>query len=227
MVLGPVGAKALITTQERYPELKGMLPRVTLGWLKNVSAHSPTIAIPGTKATLTLKKNEDDTFAGALKCEELHYTFESADLYHLSAITSKVFDFTDSFDIQSDLYHKLSKSLDQLVKEAPSGNAGFIEPTQVLPPQAPMKSNKKPKLPRKSTLSLPAVKIEKSEFSALCPVCKSTSFNNSKFTGCKCIKNLSKSVKIEEGLHGSVVIVPGNDWNMDDVEKLILSVKKV
>lgn len=120
-ILGKDGASTLNKAVDRIPSLKSVVtPRAVVAWVSTVGNLGFDGELPGTPDSyFSLVKNEKNNYDGALTINNQLYTFEDADLLHISASVGVALGIDlDPIDerLKSKDLTKLGKSIDLLVK---------------------------------------------------------------------------------------------------------------
>jgi hypothetical protein len=120
-IIGEDGSRALDGAIRRFPLLKDViLPRAIISWVSTVGKLGYEGEVPGIENSyLSFKKNEDDTYTGALTIKDELYVFNKEDLLHVSASLGVALDL-DVMPIESNLKKhdltQLGRGIDVLVK---------------------------------------------------------------------------------------------------------------
>jgi hypothetical protein len=101
--------------------------------------------------------------------------------------------------------------------EMPGQQAKPLQQVGAMPPQAPTKQPKQQQKPAK----LPALKVAKAEMLTRCPICQQPQFSRGAFTGCYCLRDLAKNVRLDRLIGGDVLLRFGARWDLPAIEVLI------
>ena len=210
-ILGQLGAKVLAKTDDALASV--VVPRAVLSWVTTVSNIGYSGQLPGQKDSyFSVKKNEDNTYTGALKIEDELYTFENADLVHIAASVGVALKL-DVPEISPDLKKKdltaLGRTIELLVKsEIINKGQKILAKKEAEVQEAPSSPVKvAPKTVKSSIPKLnPLLKLNKSEVSEPCKVCNKQHFDKMQFIGCLCLKGLAKSITSTPSKDGGVVL---------------------
>ncbi len=205
-----------------------IVPRAVLAWLSTMGKLGYDGELPGTpNSYFSLIKTANETYAGALTIQDQLYTFDAADILHVAASVGvalgieidpiseqlKKKDLTqlgNSIDllVKSEIIKKIKKQrldkTDDAMAGGPGAPAHSGEPHEASEPELP---TKQPGVSKNKTPILPdniaegqghKLKVTKAEASKECEECGQVQFEKDKFSGCMCLKELSKSIKTEK-----------------------------
>lgn len=243
-VLGIEGSSALLKATEKIPILETILvPRTIISWLTSAIRIQYEGEMPGIDDSyIVLNKSEKpDTYSGAMTIGEVVYTFESEPLLHVAAALGVALGVGDKqVDplLKGQDLSNLGKTIDLLVKaklitktlkngiqidkeELPGQAAKPLEPEK---PVSALPQTKQSMPPRKALKK--ELKITKEELSKTCKECGKPHFNNSKFIGCFCFKDLAKSASLIPHNDEFVLKLLGSDWDEETTEALIAALKE-
>jgi hypothetical protein len=217
-IIGESGCKALNGAAERFPLLKSiLLPRAIVAWISTVGKLGFEGPIPSLEGSyLSLTKDEDNTYTGAMTIKDELYTFNKADILHVSASVGvalnlevepiddrlKKKDLTQlgsgiDLLVKSNIIKKNKKSeSEEESKDAGKGKMGGT--LQPLKPESPVKPQMGQEPPKANMASpKPSLKVSKSESQRSCSLCGEGFFKNDSFVGCRCLSALGSFVKTE------------------------------
>ncbi len=228
-ILGDEGNAALKRVVDRAPIFKSIVvPRAIISWLSVMSKLGYEGELPGTPDSyISLDKSDSEQFTGALTIEDQMYEFENADLLHVAASVGVALGLDlEPIDEQlktKDL-SKLGKGIDLLVKSrivktAKSAHKpkiiedSFEEMEETIIPSEIVSSKgiSKPKY----------FKLSKSESDKACNECGMNQFESNKFTGCICLKSLSKAIKTARQDDGFILKFNMNELDEETVSTVI------
>jgi hypothetical protein len=175
-VLGTKGSQKLERVSSEHPMLESVIvPRTILSWVETVGKLGYEGRIPGQDGSyLSLAKNENNGFCGALTIGDDLYTFEDVDSLHVSASIGVALGLNipplDDGLKKRDL-SQLGKSIDLLVKSTI------------------VKAHK--------DHDLRSIKITRAESARGCQDCGAPYFQNGNVSMCFCTRDLAKSIKTE------------------------------
>jgi hypothetical protein len=203
-----------------------LIPRAIMAWLGVVGRFDYEGEIPGIDDSyLDFSKNQRGLYDGTIAIGEGTFPFENATVFHLAASVAVAIGIdttTLSKDVKDIDLARLGKSIDLLAKAkivsnieeevlakglpgAPRQQNAPAEPQEATPQakqpkQQKMRIDKKPVLPRPKAPPRNVKGMRKLKINPLkaheCQECGTPIIKNEQFTGCLCLRDLARQVKL-------------------------------
>lgn len=231
-VLGAAGATALQPLLKSDAVAAYLVPRAAAAWLQALPVGRASA--PGGGCRVALCKSATGLFDGVADVNGTEYAFTAAAPAHVAAVVSLAVGAPPGRpDLRDVDLARLGKTVDLLAKAQQARRGGpqtgaAARPVEPTAPEAPEPIQKqpagKPKLPKVPKPKQPPkpLRLSVSESLRACGVCRGRQFKGADFTGCFCLRDLAKSVKVEVLDWGAGFELRfGSGWDGDAVVTLL------